>query len=90
MARSAVTAKLAACAHISAPVQSLYHWNDQLENNYEVKITFKTIDATRAELVAAIIAAHPYETPEVLWWPAGASSRYAAWVAANATGQVTA
>jgi periplasmic divalent cation tolerance protein len=80
----AIDRRLAACAQISAPLTALYHWNGRCETSEEVLVSFKTNLATLAKLRALVEQNHPYELPEFIWFPAGASSRYANWVHANA------
>jgi periplasmic divalent cation tolerance protein len=81
-----VERRLAACANLHRPVESLYHWRGAIERAGEVPLTLKT----RAELVPALAAAvreiHPYEVPSILAWPATATEDYRAWVLAETAG----
>ena len=66
LARGAVQARLAACAQISAPVTSVYRWQGKIETAREWQILFKTTRALYGELEAHLLAAHDYETPEII------------------------
>jgi len=65
LARSAVAKKLAACVHIEQ-IQSVFSWEDALQEAPEFRLLFKTTDATYDALAAHILAEHPYDEP-ALW-----------------------
>ena len=69
LARALVTGRLAACVSIGAPVESIYHWQGEIETAREVPIAIKTRAQLYARVEAAIAAAHPYELPEVIAVP---------------------
>ena len=75
-----VAARLAACGQVDGPVRSTYHWRGAVETAEEWRCTFKTTAARAVDCVAAIVASHPYETPEVLVATAATTPAYAAWV----------
>ena len=82
--RAMVGARLAACVNILAPCRSIYRWQGAIETAEEIPALFKTRAETADALVAAIVAAHSYETPAVTVWPiAGAAPEYARWIAAE-------
>jgi periplasmic divalent cation tolerance protein len=83
-ARSVLSARLAACVQISSPVKSLYHWNGVLETSREVVVVMKTLPATLQSLVDFVSTHHPYELPELVWFPAQASEPYASWANTHA------
>ncbi|MFD3942514.1 divalent-cation tolerance protein CutA [Streptomyces sp. NPDC058579] len=86
LARGAVEARLAACAQISGPVTSVYHWRNAIETEEEWQVLFKTTEARYEALEAHLLAAHDYETPEVLATPVvRASAAYLAWLEAETT-----
>ncbi|MER5967933.1 divalent cation tolerance protein CutA [Streptomyces sp. NPDC002057] len=66
LARGAVEARLVACAQISGPVTSVYHWQGAIETTEEWEVVFKTTEARYPALEAHLLAAHDYETPEIL------------------------
>jgi periplasmic divalent cation tolerance protein len=80
IAEALVTAKLAACVNISAPITSVYEWQGKLETGTEVAAFIKT----RRDLADAAIAAarplHPYSVPCFLILPIeGGNADYLAW-----------
>jgi periplasmic divalent cation tolerance protein len=80
MAHALVERRLAACAQISA-IESFYRWNDEVQNDPEFRLLFKTTDARYAAVEAAIRALHPYELPAI--WAVALEhvhEPYAAWV----------
>lgn len=84
LARSVVEARLAACAQISAPITSVYHWRNAIETAEEWQIHFKTTPECYDALEAHLTAAHDYDTPEIIATPVvRGSAAYAAWVRAE-------
>lgn len=82
LAKSLVAQRLAACVSISAPVESVYPWQGQVEQASEHVLTIKTMPARLAALKAHLAEAHPYEVPEFLAWPVTeGSADYMAWAA---------
>jgi periplasmic divalent cation tolerance protein len=75
-----VAERLAACVQIDGPVHSTYRWQDGVETAVEWRCTCKTTSARTAACIAAIVAGHPYTTPEVLVRESMATPAYAAWV----------
>jgi periplasmic divalent cation tolerance protein len=69
LARALVTGRLAACVNIGAPVESMYHWQGEIETSREVPLTIKTSARRYADVEAAIVAAHPYQLPEIIAVP---------------------
>ncbi|MGA5870493.1 divalent cation tolerance protein CutA [Streptomyces cinereoruber] len=81
LARGAVEARLAACAQIAGPVTSVYHWRGAIESTEEWEVVLKTTEARYPALEAHLLAAHDYETPEILATRvARVSEGYARWV----------
>ena len=74
----------AACANIYGPMRSVYRWKGAVEREEEWTVIFKLSADRRDAAVAALRAAHPYETPCIMALPlAGAARDYAAWVRAG-------
>ncbi len=71
---------LAACVQVDGPVTSTYVWNGALEQAEEWRCGCKTTRAMSDACVAAILAGHGYETPQVVVIPVEATPAYAAWV----------
>ena len=84
MARALVGAKLAACVNILPGVQSVYRWQGAVEEASEVTLLVKSTQRRYAQLQQAIVAAHPYDVPEVVAVPlADGHPPYLHWVAAE-------
>lgn len=82
LARGAVEARLAACAQVSAPVTSVYRWEDAVETSAEWQVLFKTAAERYAELEEHLRAAHDYTVPEIIATPVTRGAvDYLAWVA---------
>ncbi|GGY31846.1 divalent-cation tolerance protein CutA [Streptomyces omiyaensis] len=81
LARGAVEARLAACAQVSGPVTSVYHWKSAVETAEEWRVDLKTTEGRYAALETHLLAAHDYETPELLATPVvRGSAAYLEWL----------
>jgi periplasmic divalent cation tolerance protein len=84
LARTAVEAKVAACAQIEGPVTSVYRWEGAVQTEQEWRVLYKTTAAQYPALEAHIKAAHDYETPEIIATPiTHGSDAYLSWVSAE-------
>ncbi|MBL1068439.1 divalent-cation tolerance protein CutA [Streptomyces sp. 7-21] len=84
LARSAVEARVAACAQIDGPVTSVYRWQGAVETAREWRVLFKTSAARYEALEAHLLAAHPYDTPEIIATAVARGSRaYLDWLDAE-------
>lgn len=82
LSRSVLQARLAACVNRLGPCQSEYWWQGGLEQAEEWPVLIKTTRARYAELEALILAAHPYDVPEIVAMPLVAGfAPYLAWAA---------
>jgi periplasmic divalent cation tolerance protein len=86
IAEALVARRLAACANIHAPIDSIYHWQGRVERAGEVPLTLKAPAGHFEALAAAVRALHPYEVPSILAWPVSATEDYRAWVVAETAG----
>jgi periplasmic divalent cation tolerance protein len=66
IARELVTEQLAACANIIPAVESIYRWQDKIENAQETLVFFKTTAARYAAFQEKLKSLHPYEVPEII------------------------
>lgn len=66
LVKLALEAKLAACANIIPGGQSIYLWNDTIEQNSECYILFKTTMKNMNALQQLMTDHHPYDTPAIL------------------------
>ena len=84
LARLMIDGRHAACVQVDDCVRSHYRWKGQIEAAAEWRLTFKTPSSHLARLREAILAAHPYETPEWIAWPlAEVSEAYLKWAQAQ-------
>ena len=81
LARAALAARLVACANLIPKIESHYWWQGKIERSAEVLVLFKTTTARLSALEKAIIANHPYDTPEIVVLPISRGhKRYLNWV----------
>ncbi|WP_248961871.1 divalent-cation tolerance protein CutA [Sphaerisporangium perillae] len=81
LARSAVSARLAACAQIVGPITSTYRWKGRVETAEEFLLLMKTTRERSGELAEHLRQAHPYETPEIICLPVeGGLDAYLHWI----------
>ncbi len=81
IAEALVTHRLAACAQVSGPIESVYRWQGDVEHAAEWFCTAKTHKSLFHEVEARIRSLHSYECPEITALPiAGGSADYLAWL----------
>ncbi len=81
LSANAVAVRLAACAQVVGPVSSTYRWKGDVESAVEHQVHFKTAADRADALVEHLLAAHPYEVPEVVVTPVlGGNPAYLAWI----------
>jgi periplasmic divalent cation tolerance protein len=81
LAKSAVEARLAACAQVFGPVTSVYWHLGEPGQGEEWQVTFKTTVERYAELEAHLREHHSWDNPEVTAIPLAAGSRgYLDWL----------
>jgi periplasmic divalent cation tolerance protein len=84
-----VEQQLVACAQVSGPLASVYHWQGQVESNAEWLCTLKTRETLFERVAAAIREVHSYQCPEIIATPIVAGSAdYLAWLERETTGDV--
>lgn len=80
IAKSVVSKRLAACVQRTT-IQSTYWWENEVNEDPEYLLTFKTRKGRVAELFTDILAQHPYDTPELIEVPiTGGSDTYLEWI----------
>ena len=78
-----VSEGLAACASLVPKVESIYRWEGKVQQDAEALAIFKVASQGFAKLETAIIAKHPYDTPEIVGIGADRVEKsYLAWVLA--------
>ncbi len=81
IARQIVHRKLAACINIIPSVQSIYRWQDAVEETKEALLIIKTTHDCYEILEKEILKLHPYENPEILALPiTQGSNAYLQWL----------
>lgn len=72
---------LVACAQVSGPLVSIYHWQGKVETNAEWLCTLKTHETLFERVSAAIREVHSYQCPEIVATPIiKVSADYLAWL----------
>ena len=66
IARALVERRLAACVNIVPQVQSVYRWQETVEEAVEWLLVIKTTAAALARVQEAIAELHSYELPECI------------------------
>lgn len=86
IAQQLVEQRLAACVQLSGPIVSTYRWQGKIETAEEWQCAVKTHAELYSQVEAAILAIHPYDTPEILATRIEHGSRdYLQWMAAELT-----
>ncbi len=81
IARELVNEKLAACANILPPIESIYRWKGAVEESAEVLVLFKSTVERFAAFEAKLKQLHPYEVPEIVALPVATGlDAYLQWV----------
>ena len=84
LGRTLVEERLAACATLIPGVQSIYHWEGNVEFTTETMLLLKTGPDQLAALEARMHQLHTYQTPEFLVLGVeGVSHPYLDWLQAN-------
>lgn len=82
LAKSALSARLIACANLVPRIESHYWWRGKIASGAEVLLVLKTQKSNLTALEKLVLARHPYDTPEFLVLPLRAGSRkYLDWLA---------
>lgn len=81
LGRTLVEERLVACATLLPVVQSIYHWNDQIQSAPETMVLLKTTADKLEALEARLRQLHTYHVPEFLVLPVEHSSTvYTEWL----------
>jgi len=84
LARELVARRVAACVNVLDGVTSIYRWNGAVEEAGESLLVIKTSAEQLANLEAALLELHPYDTPEfVAWAPGRVEPSYLEWLLAQ-------
>lgn len=81
IARSLIAKRAAACVTVLPGAVSRYRWKGKTENAREYVLLIKTSRERLKMLEKTLTAVHPYETPELLAFPALLVSKaYGRWM----------
>ena len=76
-----VSRRMAACVHVSGPMQSTFRWQGAVETAEEWLCTAKTEAGQLASIQTLLKDLHPYEVPELVATPiVGGSEAYLKWL----------
>ena len=67
--RSLVESRLAACVNILDNMQSIYRWEEQLQEDSEVILIAKTTDKMVSQLIDKVKSLHSYDCPCIVSLP---------------------
>lgn len=67
--RHLVEQRLAACVTLLPAAQSVYRWQNAIEEAAEVVLMIKTVRSRYVELEQALKTLHPYDVPEIVALP---------------------
>ena len=81
IARDLVEKRLVACAQIVGPIQSIYRWKGEIEEEEEWLCILKSRHDCYEKIEQRLKDIHPYEEPEILALSVARGSRsYLAWL----------
>ena len=80
-ARELVENKLAACVNIVGEVESIFFWQEEVQDDKESLLLIKSTASRFEAIKEFVLENHPYELPEVISFDlSGCSEDYAKWV----------
>jgi periplasmic divalent cation tolerance protein len=81
IAQNLIQKRLIACANITGPVSSLFHWAGKTERAEEFLILMKSREDLFEKVAETVKALHSYEVPEILALPIVSGSKaYLDWL----------
>ena len=69
IANTLLEEQLVACVNIIPKIESIYKWKNKIENDEEVVIIAKTVDANVKKTIQRIKQIHPYDLPDIVVLP---------------------
>ena len=79
IARLLIKNKLAACVSIKY-IDSIYRWEDDIEENKEIEITIKSKPELKDDLIAFLQKMTSYDVPQILYKKFQADENYFDWL----------
>ena len=84
MSKKLLNKKLIGCANIFPKMESIYIWNDKLNEDMEVAVYFKSHAHLEKKIISFISKHHPYDTPCIAFIkPKSLNKKYAQWLKTN-------
>jgi periplasmic divalent cation tolerance protein len=82
--RELVSARLAACVNIIAPMNSIYRWQGRIEEAVEAVLIAKTQESKVPELIEKVKSMHSYSCPCIISLPIETGNpEYLEWITAE-------
>ena len=69
IARKIIQERLAACVQVEGPIESIYRWEEKIQEDEEWLVTVKTRRDKYESLEQTIKEIHPYDVPEIIGMP---------------------
>jgi periplasmic divalent cation tolerance protein len=83
-ARKLVEPGVAACVNMLPPMQSIYRWEGELQQEQECQLLIKTTSAAVPALWQRVRDLHPYDVPEFIVVPiVDGNEAYLKWIRTN-------
>ena len=67
--KALVESRLAACVNIFDNMQSIYRWEEEVQQDTEVVLIAKTTENLISELIEKVLALHSYDCPCIVSLP---------------------
>jgi periplasmic divalent cation tolerance protein len=84
IAKALVEERLAACVNILGRIESVYHWEGEVQSSEETALLAKTTEACFDALAARVREVHSYELPCVVALPlARGEAAFLSWIGDN-------
>jgi periplasmic divalent cation tolerance protein len=71
--------RLIACANLF-PIESIYRWNDRVENSKEIVSVLKTDEKNWSKLQKTICELHPFDVPCIIKIKVEVNKEYSDWL----------
>ena len=74
-----IDSNLAACIDMKK-VRSIFRWKEKVVSEFEWQVQMTSPITAKDSLLSRIKSTHPYDVPEITWWPVEAIQEYSEWV----------
>lgn len=86
LSHQAIELKLAACGNLF-PINSVFPWENSMQNDEEFVLILKTIPALKEQLQNLISRIHPYKVPCIISWDVEVNEEYYNWIQSIVNGR---